>query len=256
MRRLLSMFSVGLIAAGLPCMVSATPLSQSGCQFTDGFRALREQLGEVVGDCLENARAEPSSGNVLQRTTGGLMVWRARGNWTAFTDGNTTWLAGPFGLQQRGATERFDWEEVMAPINPPTAPAPAAAPAPAPAPASCVPGPLNDDSSRAAPLTGPLQGTLPAAIWSRSGDQPDKPAYLYYGFQAGANQFIYVGIGVVDDGGYKVRANVYAPDGSQVGSVLVGARERQEIAFAYPQTGTYILQLASFRPAEVQFHLD
>jgi hypothetical protein len=270
MRRFLSVMLLAAVSAALPCMVSATPLAQTGCQFTDGFRVLREQLGDVVGECVENARPEPSTGNVLQRTTGGLMVWRARGNWTAFTDGSHTWLIGPFGLQQRGSTERFDWEEVLAPIAPtapPVAPAPQAvpgsilapasqAPPPAPAPATCAPGPINDDPSRAAPLTGSVAGTLGPAIWSRSSDQPDRPAFLYYAFQAGANQFTYVGISVADDGGYKVRANVYAPDGSHVGSVLIGARERQEIAFAAPQTGTYVLQLSNFRPADVQFHVD
>ena len=101
-----------------------------------------------------------------------------------------------------------------------------------------------------------LDGTMPAAIWSRSGTAPDKPIFLYYGFTAGANQWTYVGVTVVDEGGYKVRANVYGPDGGWVGSALIGAHERQEIAFAAPQTGPYMLQLSSVRPAEVAFHLD
>ena len=66
-------------------------LTQGGCSFTLGFRALQEQIPEIVGDCLENEHFEASTGNTLQRTTGGLLVWRKADNWTAFTDGATTW---------------------------------------------------------------------------------------------------------------------------------------------------------------------
>ena len=41
---------------------------------------------------------------------GGLLVWRKADNFTAFTDGGTTWVNGPNGLQSRPNGERFSWE--------------------------------------------------------------------------------------------------------------------------------------------------
>jgi hypothetical protein len=38
------------------------------------------------------------------------MVWRKADNWTAFTDGSTTWISGPNGVQERGNDQRFPWE--------------------------------------------------------------------------------------------------------------------------------------------------
>ena len=40
------------------------------------------------------------------------MIWRKADNWTAFTDGNRTWINGPFGLQSRLNTELLDWERI------------------------------------------------------------------------------------------------------------------------------------------------
>ncbi|MBI4322453.1 MAG: hypothetical protein HY675_28505 [Chloroflexi bacterium] len=85
------------------------------CEFRLGFKALRDQIPEVVGSCLENDWFNPLDGNVVQRTTayhglGGLLVWRKADNWTAFTDGYWTWVNGPFGIQRRLNSERFDWE--------------------------------------------------------------------------------------------------------------------------------------------------
>ena len=81
--------------------------AQAGCRFALGFKALAEQIPAVVGDCLEDERVNPANGDALQRTTGGLLVWRKADNWTAFTDGYRTWVNGPLGLQQRLNTERF-----------------------------------------------------------------------------------------------------------------------------------------------------
>jgi hypothetical protein len=86
---------------------SAAP---AGCGFALGFKALRDQVPGVVGACLENEHHNPENGDGLQRTTGGLLVWRKADNFTAFTDGYRSWVAGPYGLQQRLNTERFAWE--------------------------------------------------------------------------------------------------------------------------------------------------
>jgi hypothetical protein len=105
--------------------------AQAGCRFVLGFAQVRGMVGAAtVGDCLEDERFNPDNGDSLQRTSGGLLVWRKSDNWTAFTDGYRTWVNGPRGLQQRLNTERFDWEAA--------APASAAPPVPT-GPASSVP---------------------------------------------------------------------------------------------------------------------
>jgi len=85
--------------------------ADEGFRFVLGFKRLAEQIPHVVGLPLENERYDPVSGDTVQRTTNGLLVWRPSGNWTAFTDGYRTWLNGPLGLQVRLNTERFPWEE-------------------------------------------------------------------------------------------------------------------------------------------------
>ena len=80
------------------------------CFFTLGFKALRDQIPEIVGECRENEWHKADDGNTLQQTTGGLLVWRKADNWTAFTDGATSWVNGPLGLQSRPNSERFAWE--------------------------------------------------------------------------------------------------------------------------------------------------
>jgi hypothetical protein len=88
--------------------VSAGPAQ---CEFQHGFRTLHDRIPALVADCLEDEHGNPANGNVEQRTTGGLLVWRPADNWTAFTDGATTWINGPDGLVQRPtAGPLFSWE--------------------------------------------------------------------------------------------------------------------------------------------------
>ena len=122
-RRTVRALLVGTLIAAVSCGLAPEALAvlQPACSFAHGFQAIQSQIPEVVGDCLENERFNPANGNTEQRTTGGLLVWRKADNWTAFTDGHTTWVNGPDGLQNRPNAERFPWE-------------PAAAPPPAPVP--------------------------------------------------------------------------------------------------------------------------
>ncbi len=106
------------------------------CRFVLGFATLKALIDaaegpEVVGECLENERTNPLNGDALQHTTGGLMVWRKHDNFTAFTDGYRTWIHGPFGLQKRLNSERFDWEPEPPPV-PTVEPGPAATAEPTP----------------------------------------------------------------------------------------------------------------------------
>src|SRR5687767_13379712 len=88
-----------LIASSL--MLIPTASAQTACSFTLGFLDLHDQIADVVKDCTEDEHFEDSTGNSLQPTTGGLMVWRKSDNRTVFTDGVTTWLNGPYGVQSR-----------------------------------------------------------------------------------------------------------------------------------------------------------
>jgi hypothetical protein len=83
--------------------------SAQGFEYKLGFKALADQIPSVVGEPLENEHWG-ANGDSLQKTSKGLMAWRKADNWTAFTDGATTWLNGPNGLQSRPNTERFEWE--------------------------------------------------------------------------------------------------------------------------------------------------
>lgn len=136
--------------------------AQPTCRFQAGFRSIADQIPEVVGQCLADEHTDAATGNTEQRTTawhgnGGLMVWRAADNWTAFTDGARTWVNGPFGLQVRPNEQRFFWESDGAPgLAPPgTIPGPESPASPA------GPGrPAGPSEPRAPtlPLAGPAAG--------------------------------------------------------------------------------------------------
>ena len=80
------------------------------CRFVLGFGLLRSSLPGQVGVCREDEQHNATSGDGLQHTSGGLLVWRKADNWTAFTDGYRTWVNGPFGLEERRNRQHFAWE--------------------------------------------------------------------------------------------------------------------------------------------------
>jgi hypothetical protein len=155
--------AAALLAAALAEVASASPAAAQGtpaCSFVLGFAALREQVGaDKVGRCLEDERFNAENGNAEQRTSGGLLVWRKVDNFTAFTDGATSWIAGPEGLQSRPNGERFAWEKD--PIQPASAssasaPRPSASPGPAAAASPASTGPTQ-------PTATPVGGSAPNA---------------------------------------------------------------------------------------------
>jgi Carboxypeptidase regulatory-like domain len=105
--RIVSILAV-LSSLSLPML--STPARQEGCAFSLGFAALHHLIPHRVGRCLSSPRYDPRLGEVLQDTTGGVLIWRKADNWTGFTDGSRTWVLGPHGLQQRLSTQRFRWE--------------------------------------------------------------------------------------------------------------------------------------------------
>jgi hypothetical protein len=136
---------------------------QGSCTFVGGFATLREQVGaQKVGECLEDEHVSAETGDSEQRTTGGLLVWRKADNFTAFTDGGTTWVNGPNGLQSRPNGERFSWETEPVAVAPSSSSGPMATPTPlanvSPVVLASSPGPLS-----AGPLSAAGPGALAAA---------------------------------------------------------------------------------------------
>jgi hypothetical protein len=78
-------------------------------RFILGFATLASLIPDIVGEPLENERWE-GNGDSLQATSHGLLAYRKATNTPAFTNGDRTWVNGPFGLQERANEERFDWE--------------------------------------------------------------------------------------------------------------------------------------------------
>ena len=99
-----------LLAGGLGLALAPAAGAARACRYVLGFAALHDQLSAIVGACLGDEAPDPATGDALQHTTGGLLVWRKADNWTAFTDGSRTWVNGPDGVQERPNTQRFSWE--------------------------------------------------------------------------------------------------------------------------------------------------
>ncbi len=103
-----------LLASLLLLVAPVTPptLAQStpDCRFVLGFQTLHDLIPATVGPCLDDEQHNPTNGDALQHSANGLLVWRKADNFTAFTDGYTSWVNGPYGVQQRLNTARFAWE--------------------------------------------------------------------------------------------------------------------------------------------------
>jgi len=156
-----SLLFVALLALALTVRPVA---AQPACTLSPVFGLFRQVAGaDVVGQCKEPA-AVGSNGDVTQTTTRGLAVYRYADQVIAFTDGQTTWLFGPEGLQKRPIGDKFAWEQVTpAASSPPPAPAPSpvavqapAPPAPRPMPAPPATTDDEDDDESPSKLTPAL----------------------------------------------------------------------------------------------------
>lgn len=106
MRTLLSLVVVLLVAV----VSTSSAASQTQAQFVLGFKTLHDLIPNIVGLPLEDQHFDPATGDALQKTTNGLLVWRKADNFTAFTDGTNSWVNGPYGVQARSNYARFKWE--------------------------------------------------------------------------------------------------------------------------------------------------
>jgi hypothetical protein len=119
--------ALALSAALVWAAATSTTASAQVCSFNLGFKLIADQIPVVLGGCLEDEHHNAFNGDSLQQTSNGLLVWRKLDNFTAFTDGYRTWVNGPFGIQRRLNTERYEWEAA-----PPAIAEPIATPVPLP----------------------------------------------------------------------------------------------------------------------------
>lgn len=86
-----------------------------GCQLAPVFVMLRDLVGrERIGECV-GLVVRNDAGELSQQTTLGMMTFRPNDMVALFSDGQTTWLYGPRGLESRPSTSRLAWEAGGAP---------------------------------------------------------------------------------------------------------------------------------------------
>jgi hypothetical protein len=122
-----------------------------GCEYTLGFKGLHDLIPGIVGNCKNNVLYNAVTGDGIQFTDNGMLVWHKADNVTAFTNGYQTWISSQYGLQTRLNTQRFTWEPDAAgfPSVPsqeiatetPSIPDPQVSPAPSAPPTQINPAP-------------------------------------------------------------------------------------------------------------------
>lgn len=76
-----------------------------GCSPLPRFAALDASMPEAVGGCVGEAREDPTTGDLVQLTARGALIWRRLDDMALFTDGLALWsdrpaLAGPYPLAE------------------------------------------------------------------------------------------------------------------------------------------------------------
>ena len=71
------------------------------CAVDPAFWGIASEIPGVVGGCLGAPIYDPVSGDLIQQTSGGLLVWDPDSGTAAFTDGATTWEEGESGVEAR-----------------------------------------------------------------------------------------------------------------------------------------------------------
>jgi hypothetical protein len=106
LRHLLAATSIaGLVGVSAMGPLATTSLAQPApqCQLSAEFTAIVAKIGTTaIGDCTANELGGVSGGDRFQTTTRGLLIASAD-HWTAFTDGQTTWVDNANGLVSVGA---------------------------------------------------------------------------------------------------------------------------------------------------------
>jgi hypothetical protein len=148
-----------LAVSAWPAWAQTQPQPTS-CQLAPTFVMLRDLVGrDRVGEC-SGPMIRNDNGDVNQPTTRGIMTLRMADLVPAFSDGQTTWLYGPNGLESRPSGGRLPWETTTsstgstAPVgstsvgsSPSSLIAPAAVASPAVVALSTLPITIDGDSS-------------------------------------------------------------------------------------------------------------
>ncbi len=111
--------SILLIVLSLTSWSTALAVeSATACQpgkeptFLFGFASLQTRLGSSMGDPTECERVEPVSGDVFQRTTTGIALYRRDTNTPMFTNGREHWA-----LTSDGVAHWTGWHGSAAPLE-------------------------------------------------------------------------------------------------------------------------------------------
>ncbi|HEX9016286.1 MAG TPA: c-type cytochrome [Chloroflexota bacterium] len=99
--------SIVAFLRGLPAV---SHVAKTGAGFQLGFKTLSDMIPNKVGLPLDNERGL-SNGDTVQDSTGGFLLWRKSDGAATFTDGATTWLLGPNGLETRPNGAKLPWEK-------------------------------------------------------------------------------------------------------------------------------------------------
>jgi hypothetical protein len=97
-----AVFALALLLgqAAPAAMAQAAPFCapDTSPRFSQGFAALKAQLGDAMGNPVECEHTDGASGDVLQQTSTGLAFWRKSTNTPTFTDGYHKWALTSRGL--------------------------------------------------------------------------------------------------------------------------------------------------------------
>jgi hypothetical protein len=67
-------------------------------------------IPNLVGTCVSTQQVSDPQGDTMQETSNGLLTWSSATNIVEFTNGERTWVYGPYGLVMRDATTSYPWE--------------------------------------------------------------------------------------------------------------------------------------------------
>jgi len=98
-----------LLLSAAPTFAQTTPRAP-GCQFHFGFDTIAALIPDQVGHCVADPRASDDQGDMLQETNKGVFTWSKATNISEFTNGDHTWIYGPYGLVLRNTSTSYPWE--------------------------------------------------------------------------------------------------------------------------------------------------
>lgn len=90
-------YAVGLLLGLTIALCLPATAAAAECEFIGRFKAFRDLIPDVVGDCTENASLTDFGSE--QRTTNGILYWISDDNEVEFTNGLHTWVYGENGLE-------------------------------------------------------------------------------------------------------------------------------------------------------------